>query len=263
MNLSRYLFTALAVSSIIAFPYKAFSDKHIPFSVTYLETQGAPSLWINCHGKVRNTNDLIAPGAENEVFYSAEVDIFSPYGSWECATYEFCRMDDFGGVSCSDKKAEVKFKLEKEDNEVVLTMTEDSLSVNLSNESDTITAAATLGDDNTKPRRDRDTWTIQGTEGDTVTVTLEPDPSAGYSGEQATLSISKINSPADLRPLPPIDGALPIEMTVTLPSDGEYKLVVSQNDIPEDVRFRGNYYLSVKSDSGDIQEIKPSDDVEQ
>ena len=261
MNLSGYLITALAVCSVIAFPHKAFSHKHIPFNVTYPETQGAPGLWINCHGNSRNTNDLISPGADNETFYSAEVDIFSPYGSWECATYEFCRMDDFGGVECSDKKAEVKFKLKKEDNEVVLTMTEDSLSVNLSDESDTITAAATLGDDPTKPRRDRDTFTFNfgPNPGDRlVTVTLEPDPSSGHSGEQATLILSDGNSAIESG-----TNVLPVERSATLPSGGEYRLVVEQNGIPDDLRYRGRYYLSVISDSGDVQEIKPTEDVEQ
>lgn len=129
-----------------------------------------------------------------------------------------------------------------------------------------MTTQATLGDDNARPRRDRDTFTFNfgPNPGDgLVTVTLEEDPEAGHTGEEATLSISKINSPGDLRPLPPIGGALPIEMTVTLPTDGEYRIVVEQNGIPDDVRFRGRYYLSVTSDSGDIEEIRPTEDVEQ
>ena len=127
-----------------------------------------------------------------------------------------------------------------------------------SEESDTSTTQANLGDDNTKPRRDRDTWSIQGTEGENVVVTLEENPSAGHDGEQATLILqsggSTIESATD---------ALPIEISTTLPSTGEYRLVVSQNDIPDGVRYRGRYYLSVKSSLGIVQDIKPSEDVEQ
>jgi hypothetical protein len=45
--------------------------------------------------------------------------------------------------------------------------------------------------------------------------------------------------------------------------DGEYKLVVQQHGIPEDSRFRGNYFLTIESDTGLIEEIRPNFDVEQ
>jgi len=38
---------------------------------------------------------------------------------------------------------------------------------------------------------------------------------------------------------------------------------VEQHGIPEDLKFRGNYFLTVESGSGLIEEIKPSFDVEQ
>lgn len=70
-----------------------------------------------------------------------------------------------------------------------------------------------------------------------VTVTLEEDPEAGHSGEQATPILrdrsSIIESKTDV---------LSIEINTTLPSDGEYELVVKQPDIPEDVRFRGELF---------------------
>ena len=273
MNVTRYIFIALALSFIVGFPYKAFSDKHIPFYATYPKEDGAPELGIACSGPwfrhSKGTISGIAAGCEpipaggiSVEFYSAEVTKFSPYGKWTCTVYSDWYLP-FGGqlggsYICTDEVADVVFHLNKDNDEVNLTMTKDSLTADLSQEVATITAAATLGDDNTKPKRDRDTWTIQGTEGDNVVITLEEDPEAGHDGEQATLILRNgsrtIESKTD---------ALPIEISATLPSDGEYELVVQQQNIPEDVRFRGNYYLSVKSDSGDIQEIKPSDDVEQ
>lgn len=170
-------------------------------------------------------------------------------------------INDFGGISCSDKKAEVKFHLKKDDDEVSLTMTEDTLSASLPDDGDTITAAATLGDHNSRPKRDRDTFTFNfgPNPGDgIVTVTLEVDPEAGHSGEEATLILRDGDSTIEAK-----TDVLPIEITTNLRPDGEYQLVVQQHNIPEDVRFRGRYYLSVTSDSGDAEKIRPSEDVEQ
>ncbi|MGD9652153.1 MAG: hypothetical protein AB7V12_07285, partial [Candidatus Dadabacteria bacterium] len=124
--------------------------------------------------------------------------------------------------------------------------------------SDTSTTQANLGDDNTRPRRDRDTWSFQGTEGENVVITLEKVPESGHAGKDATLILQNGGSTIET-----ITDELPFEIAATLPSTGEYKLLVSQNDIPEDVRFRGRYYLSVKSSLGTVQDIKPSEDVEQ
>ncbi|HML96443.1 MAG TPA: hypothetical protein PKC29_13550 [Thermodesulfobacteriota bacterium] len=125
-------------------------------------------------------------------------------------------------------------------------------------DSDTSTTQANLGDDNTRPRRDRDTWSFQGTEGENIVITLENVPESGHSGEQATLILQNRGSTIETS-----TAELPFEIAATLPSTGEYELVVSQNNIPEDVRFRGKYYLSVKSSLGTVRDIKPSEDVEQ
>jgi hypothetical protein len=77
-------------------------------------------------------------------------------------------------------------------------------------------------------------------------------------GEEAVLILRNGNSDIELNA-----GMLPLEITAVLSADGEYKLVVEQHGIPEDLKFRGNYFLTVESDSGLIEEIKPSFDVEQ
>jgi len=282
MNVSRYLFIALAFSSIAAFPHKAFSGQHIPFRYTYQD--GSRTQYIYCSGRARSSNIVEAspgPDAANVEFYSAEVTIYPPYGSWTCCN-SFFPETAAGGIvegcspSLEDLIDSVDFNLPKGATQVNLVLTEDSLTVTpyvpggaASPDPDegakTATTYASLGDDNTKPRRDRDTFTFNfgPNPGDgLVTVTLEPDPSAGHIGEQATLSISKADSPGDIRPLPPIAGALPMETTVTLPETGEYKIVVEQNGVPDDVRFRGSYFLSVRSEAFAVQEIRPTEDVE-
>ena len=121
-----------------------------------------------------------------------------------------------------------------------------------------LTTKATLGDYNNNKRRERDTWKFNGTGGDSVLVTLEEDPEAGHSGEEDTLMLKNGSSTIEIN-----TGALPIEITATLPSDGEYELVVEQQGIAEDVKFRGDYYLSVESITSELEEIRPSFDVEQ
>jgi len=38
---------------------------------------------------------------------------------------------------------------------------------------------------------------------------------------------------------------------------------VEQHGVTEDVKFRGEYYLSIESTSAEIKEIRPTFDVEQ
>jgi len=273
---SKYLFLALALCFIAAFPYKASSLEHIPF---YATNNAGAEVHVDCSGSWgRESCGFLAggcpisAGAVDDNFYSADVDIFSPYGVWACQliteTIQSCLT--IGPFVCTCDTCKV-FTLEKGDDAVYVTFTEDSITVSLNSdsnastaqarlaeESDTSTTQATFGDDNTKPRRDRDTWSIQGTEGEIVTVTLEADPAAGHSGEQATLILQNGSFTIETK-----TDALPIEITTTLQTTGEYKLVVQQHDIPEEVRFRGRYFLSVKSSSGKVQDIKPSEDVEQ
>jgi hypothetical protein len=130
--------------------------------------------------------------------------------------------------------------------------------VDLSDDSDTSTVQAALGDDNTRgKRKDRDTWSFQGTEGETVTIMLEIDYDAGHNAGQATLMLKNKDSTMESS-----TGNLPIKITKTLPSDAEYELIVQQNNIPKEVRFNGKYFLSVQSSFGNQQEIVASEDVE-
>ena len=261
MNISGYILLVLTLGVVVAFPYKASAHKHIQFYVTYKKEDGDKVLQLNCTGPWLRTTGLVdvSPGADRAKFYSAEVDVFSPYGKWSCS---ICPPDEGGPTSCSGPIiAKTDFHLKKDDDEVNLTMTRDSLMSDLSDDSDTISTHATLGDDNNKPKRDRDTFTFNfgPNPGDRlVTVTLEEDPESGHIGEEAALILRNGSSTIETR-----TDALPIEITTTLPSDGEYELILQQHDIPEGVRFRGNYFLSVTSDLGDIEQITPSEDVEQ
>jgi len=257
MKKSKYLFIVLALTFIAAFPYKAYTGE-IPFSATYpiANVSSNPGLTIACTGPWSRSSSLvhIPVGATEQVFYKAKETIFSPYGNWNCSTFLF--PNPFGVVP--PPVAETSFTLRKGLGPVRLTMTSDSLFVNLTEDSNTISAKATLGDDNNNKRRERDTWNFQGSGGDTVLITLEEDPESGHSGEEATLMLKNGSSTIETS-----TDALPIEIMATLPSDGEYELVVEQHGIAEDVRFRGDYYLSIESTTAEVEEIRPTLDVEQ
>ena len=253
MNIYRCLFTALVMSFIAAYPLKAYSDTLIPFYASY--TGQGNELTVICDGPwVRYGDHNISAGTENLLFYSAKVTKFSPYGEWNCSAQA---ANGEEGYKCYNG-CTVHVCLQKGDDAVYLTMNLDSITSNLPEKCDSSTTQASLGDDNSKDDPDRDTFGVQGTEGDAATVTLEEDPASGHSGEQATLILRSGNSTLESK-----TGALPVEISATLPATGEYELVVQQHGIPKDVRFSGDYYLSVKYASGEAEDIKPTDNVEQ
>jgi len=268
MNSSRYILIVIALSFIVAYPYKAYTGE-ILFAAAYpFEPPSTdPELTIFCGDLwFRSSRTVHIPiGATGQVFYTAKETIFSPYGHWDCYT---CLLS--GSNTCTSignpPVAETSFTLRKGAGPVRLTMTKDSLVCTSPAcgpaSSQSLTAKATLGDDNNNKRRERDTWNFNGTGGDTILVTLEEDPESGHNGEEATLILrdwaNNGSSAIEIN-----TGALPIEIMATLPSDGKYELVVEQHGIAEDVRFRGDYYLSIESSTAEIEEITPTLDVEQ
>lgn len=248
MNIYRNLSITLVLFFALTFPFSAFAHKEIPFFVTYTGNRPA---FFRCTGPWLRSSGVedITPVVDMK-FYTAEVNFLSPYGKWSCRI-----LQDLTTVI-----AETNFNLKKDDDEVNITMTETTIHSDLE-DGNTITATANLGDDNKRPRRDRDTFTFNfgPNPGDgAVRVTLEENPETGHIGEQATLILRSGNSNIELT-----SGMLPLEITTELDTDKEYELVVEQHGIPEDLRFRGRYFLTLESDAGQIEEIRPSFDVEQ
>ncbi len=266
MKLSRYIFIAIALLTFSTFAYNAHSQS-IPFCVCYEDGLGTcnindavsdsegPELVFSCQGPWfrLSKNIKMKPGDSVCPFYTAEVTTFSPYGIWNCTT----QTPDLLNLI-----AAFRFKLTKDDKNIDLIITSDSITANVpSDPMPSFTATANLGDDNKRPKRDRDTFSFNfgPTPGDgVVKVTLEENPESGHAGEEATLILRSGNSNIEVN-----SGKLPLEITQELPGDGEYKLIVEQHGIPEELRFRGKYFLTVESDSGEIEEIRPSFDVEQ
>ena len=250
MKISKYLYIVLALSFILGFQYKVYALEHIPFFAT---NESSEDVTICCVGPWFRQicgdegQCTIPANAVNDNFYSADIDIFSPYGSWFCCLVTDTPLSNCGEGPRSGCNGTGSFSISKGDTSVNFTISTDRMSVDLDDDSDTSTVQAVLGDDNTRrKRKDRDTWSFQGAEGETVTIMLQVDYDAGHNAGQATLMLMNEGSTMESS-----TDTLPIEITKTLPLDGEYKLVVQQNKIPTEVRFKGKYFLSVQSSFGE------------
>ena len=125
---------------------------------------------------------------------------------------------------------------------------------------------ATLGD-NATGDFDADTFTFQGTSGDTVTLTLEPDSHSGSIGTRANLTMARATKGQVVGGTTTVirkisAGILPITLTAILPGAGTYTIKVSQSDVAKNVRFRGIYLLSLHSSLGNTPQFMPTDNVE-
>lgn len=286
MSVSRYLVSTLSLVLVLGITSKAHALDHVRFYVNNNITAYGND--VSCFGPWgRFGNGHVAAGVEAENFYTADVTIFSPYGDWCCCTGLDCTAPTGTGiVECGAFDSPVvRFTLNEDSTYVWLNINPagsgfDPLTVNQNNSDSTLTSAShpqslgesrpmgvlpdgieiavvvgILGDDHTKRKNDRDTWRFHGTEGDTVTIILRPDFSAGSSGSQATLSLIRSGETLET-----VTADLPIEITTTLPESGLYKLVVDQDDIAS--QYIGSYVLRVESGTAELDLIEPTKNVE-
>ncbi|HEX6014475.1 MAG TPA: hypothetical protein VFY87_22300 [Geminicoccaceae bacterium] len=144
----------------------------IPFFATNTESFEVD---LNCEGPwLRSSPNAKIDGFASKVnFYSATIDIFSPFGLWHCgadigAEVSFCLFADPDGVA-----------------PVELTINSStSLGVNYPPPPCNFSAAAAfLGDPATPGRRDRDVFKFDGVAGDTITARLDRDGAHGSVGK--------------------------------------------------------------------------------
>ena len=236
MSKLKYSLTSIIALSFLAFlPLKAFSGT-IPFFAT---NNGTEDLCIKCAGPWSRCSAtvLIKPGQQRVKFYSADINIFSPFGFWACET-----STPIGPCTLvATTVAEVNFCLESIPvTEVDLTITNNNnLTVNFPEDCDSLTTTAHLGDDSKPAAPDRDTFSFDGTQGEEVTLRLEEDPEAGHVGVEATLILRDSIEGVSLQET--TTGSLPLEIKTTLPVTGTYSILVQQHNIPLQARFRGDY----------------------
>lgn len=257
--------SAFCFSLLSIFPVKFAHADQITFNANTTEVN-LKSIGIICKGPFFRTSGCVpilppGPGRFNS-FYHAEINIFPPWGPWRCTVHPdpICFASSTGSVnfcvgqSDFDKKGSVDITI-KEGNEQHFRVTS-----NYSDKCDSASTNAFLGDRPQQFKPDKDTFSFSATEGDEITLTLGEDGSVGHIGEQANF---RLRGPVGSASLDEFGtGELPLEITATIPESGEYEIVIDQKNIPDDLRFRGGYKITLDTSLGDVDEIVPSQDVE-
>ena len=100
----------------------------------------------------------------------------------------------------------------------------------------------------TRRRRcfDQDIFRFTGAKGETVTLTLAPDPDTGQTSQRATLLLTDQIAGVFFARLD--SGALPNTVQATLPATGAYWVTVAEHpDLPRGSAFLGAYCVTLES----------------
>jgi hypothetical protein len=125
----------------------------------------------------------------------------------------------------------------------------------------TITTCGTLGDQPAGQEIDEDVWTISGSQGESITIVLDPNGPA--SGRADLVLVDEMGSAVDFFRIDRT--VLSNQITATLPADGPYRIAVNEQPaglLLPGTPFRGDYCLSVDSDGGAAQTLAPTSSVE-
>jgi hypothetical protein len=106
------------------------------------------------------------------------------------------------------------------------------------------THCRTLGDDPPPSRLDQDVFRFTGTSGETVTLTLAPDPDTGQTSQRATLLLTDRIAGVFFARFD--SSALPNTVQATLPATGAYQVMVAEHPdfLPGDP-FLGAYCVTL------------------
>jgi hypothetical protein len=259
------LVSVLGLSLLVLFviPVKTAYTDEIPFRV---KTDLTDLLFISCKGPFGRNSGCVHVEAESDftLFYAAEINFFDPYaGEWRCDVYKL--------PICFGVAGRKTFRISRHPvpvTQVDLTIVEcdgcfdDKYAIELSFAQTCceLSTSAFLGDRPRQFKPDKDTFKFQGTEGDEITLSLEEDGSVGHIGEQANFKLRGPIGSASLNEFR--TGELSLEIAATIPESGEYEIVVDQKNIPDDLRYRGGYVITLDQSLDDVKEIVPSQDVE-
>ncbi|MDY6839507.1 MAG: hypothetical protein SWH78_16195 [Thermodesulfobacteriota bacterium] len=125
------------------------------------------------------------------------------------------------------------------------------------------TLCSTLGDDPRRYAPDMDVFKFSGSEGETVTVTLESSPPEYGAGQRAVLIIRSLCR--GLRLFKRFNDALPLVMTVTLPVTGDYHVKVMEapgRAVIWGEKYKGDYCLTLEASPYTVATFVPDLDIE-
>jgi hypothetical protein len=120
------------------------------------------------------------------------------------------------------------------------------------------TICSVLGDDPRPLAPDMDEFKFTGTEGETVTVTLESNPPEYGVGQRAVLIIRNLGR--GLRLFKRLNDELPLEMTVTLPMTGDYQVKVLESPGREVIwgqKYKGDYCVTLEASPETVATFVP------
>ena len=124
----------------------------------------------------------------------------------------------------------------------------------------TVTRCAVLGDQ-AAGVIDEDVWALTGSQGETLTITLEANGAGG--GRADLVLIDDMGTAVDVFRMD--RSQLPSEITLTLPAAGPYRVVVKEHPVSlllPGSPFRGPYCLTVDGSTGASQTLVPTSSVE-
>ncbi len=244
--LDRPGFWLLGVLALLATAAPVTADE-IPFFGTNEFVGIGNETCILCAGpwarKSAPCGTPLPEGTKEKNFYSAEINIFSPFGQWNC------ELRACG--ECSPFIDQLSFCLDAEPDRlptVELFSTPDrGLNVKDFGPPPCFSAAAAgfLGDASS-PGPDRDVFSFDGQAGEKITVTLDPNGASGGSGKTARLVLRDGSG----RRVAGDAGALPLKLAVTLPAAGSYAVEAVEAGSDSSKRFRGNFLVTVRSGAG-------------
>jgi 3',5'-cyclic AMP phosphodiesterase CpdA len=120
---------------------------------------------------------------------------------------------------------------------------------------------STLGNNVNLSGVDYDVYKFQGTEGEAVTIRLDAFPLDAGSRKRATLIL--INNEGSEPPFLSDRGALPNEVTTTIPASGEYHIVIAeQPELTLGKSYVGDYFIELEASAATSQSLEPTDWVE-
>ena len=255
------LISSLSLLSVL--PLKTNYAEEIPFRV---KTDLTALLFISCKGPFGRNSGCIHVDTQKpdfELFYSAEINFFSPYGEWSCAVYALPICFGVAGGKI--------FQIHRHpvpDSRVDLTIVECDGCFNVSyrilveteHTCCGISTSAFLGDRPEQKKPDKDTFSFEATEHDEILLSLVEDGAVGHIGEEANF---KFRGPIGSATINEISsGTLPLDIEIEIPETGVYEIEVDQKGIPIDISYRGGYIIELTSSLNDVDEIVPSRDVE-
>jgi len=252
----RVIATAAAVTLLA--PIAAWAANDIPFAIT-----GAAGGTVSCRGP--GIGDIVPrlsgcrrfDARRREVFYAADDNIFSLFGSWSCSIFTQCGESEIP----EDPKAEVAFCLSSGyvelewDGDASLTANQPRFCTSALVHS----VLGQTGEGDSTPAQDIDSFTFAGKTDERVEFTLGRDGTAGSIGQIATLRVrARSGGVVGER-----TGAVPIKLELNLPGPVEVAVIRNGARSGGDA-FRGYYSLEARPQSGNVgrRQLVPSVNVE-